>query len=66
MQPFGLNEEPAEKQNAQNYDYGDNDDLNQTHSRFLDWLRASSETSKQPNSKTALANCQRASWHSTG
>jgi len=35
-----LNKEAAEKKNAQNYDYRNDDDLNQAHSKFLGWLRA--------------------------
>jgi hypothetical protein len=31
MQPLGLNKKAAEKQNAQNYDYRNDDDLNQAH-----------------------------------
>jgi len=42
MQPFGLNKEAAERQNAQNNDYRNDDDLNQAHSEFLSWLRANS------------------------
>jgi len=30
-QLYGLNKEATEKQNAQNHDYRDNDDLDQTH-----------------------------------
>lgn len=37
---IGLNKETAEKQDAQDNNDGDYDDLNQAHSKLLDWLRA--------------------------
>jgi hypothetical protein len=35
MQPFELNKEAAEQQDAQNQYYGDDDDLDEAHNKLL-------------------------------